>query len=88
MKQATKRPTGFTLIEMLVVFGVFALMGVIASQIVSRVLHNQQVLSERGMRLAEVQRMPQYSTALGRRVDRSEPAPRELPDRTVPRRLG
>jgi len=58
-KQATKRPTGFTLIEMLVVFAVFAIMGVIASQIVSRVLHNQQVLSERGMRLAEVQRAMQ-----------------------------
>jgi general secretion pathway protein J len=50
---------GFTLIEMLVVFGVFALMGVMASQIVSRVLHNQQLLSERGMRLAEVQRAMQ-----------------------------
>jgi general secretion pathway protein J len=54
-RQVTQRPTGFTLIEMLVVFGVFAIMGVIASQIVSQVLHNQQLLGERGMRLAEVQ---------------------------------
>jgi general secretion pathway protein J len=54
-----QRAMGFTLIEMLVVFAVFAIMGVIASQIVSRVLNNQQLLSERGMRLAEVQRAMQ-----------------------------
>ena len=47
---------GFTLIEMLVVFGVFALIGVISSQIVSRVIDNQRIMSERGQRLAEVQR--------------------------------
>ena len=53
------RSEGFTLIEMLVVFGVFALLGVIASQIVSRVIDNQAVLSERGNRLVEVQRAMQ-----------------------------
>ena len=53
------RSKGFTLIEMLVVFGVFALLGVIASQIVSRVIDNQAVLSERGNRLVEVQRAMQ-----------------------------
>ncbi len=58
-RQVTRRPTGFTLIEMLVVFSVFAIMGVIASQIVSRVINNQQLLGERGMRLAEVQRAMQ-----------------------------
>lgn len=58
-EQATQRAAGFTLIEMLVVFAVFAIMGVIASQIVSGVLNNQQILSERGMRLAEVQRAMQ-----------------------------
>jgi general secretion pathway protein J len=58
-RQVTRRPTGFTLIEMLVVFAVFAIMGVIASQVVSQVLANQQVLSERGTRLAEVQRAMQ-----------------------------
>src|SRR6056297_2084233 len=47
---------GFTLIEMMVVFGVFALIGVISSQIVSRVVQNQAIMSERGQRLAEVQR--------------------------------
>lgn len=47
---------GFTLLEMLVVFGIFAVLGVVASQIVGRVLGNQQILSERGERLAEIQR--------------------------------
>jgi general secretion pathway protein J len=53
------RQHGFTLIEMLVVFGVFALIGVISSQIVSRVIDNQQLMSARGERLAEVQRAMQ-----------------------------
>jgi general secretion pathway protein J len=44
---------------MLVVFGIFALLGVIASQIVSRVIDNQAVLRDRGDRLAEVQRAMQ-----------------------------
>jgi general secretion pathway protein J len=50
---------GFTLIEMLVVFGVFALIGVISSQIVSRVIANQQTMQERGQRFTEVQRAMQ-----------------------------
>ena len=53
------RQAGFTLIEMLIVFAVFALMGVMASQLLSRVLTNQEVLAERGDRLAEVQRAMQ-----------------------------
>ena len=53
------RQTGFTLMEMLIVFAVFALMGVMASQLLSRVLTNQEVLAERGDRLAEVQRAMQ-----------------------------
>ncbi|HEY5680217.1 MAG TPA: type II secretion system minor pseudopilin GspJ [Pseudomonadales bacterium] len=51
-----RRQDGFTLLEMLVVFSVFAVLGVVASQIVGRVLGNQQILSERGERLAEIQR--------------------------------
>lgn len=47
---------GFTLLEVLVVLSVFAILGVIASQIVSRVLDNERTLAERGQRLAEVQR--------------------------------
>jgi general secretion pathway protein J len=49
-------PRGFTLIEMLIVFAVFAIIGVVSSRIVSGVLDNQKVVSERGARLAEVQR--------------------------------
>ena len=50
---------GFTLIEMLIVLGVFALLGVIASQIVSGVINNQIIIAERGARLAAVQRAMQ-----------------------------
>ena len=50
---------GFTLIEVLIVLGIFSLIGLIGSQLVSRVLNNQQTLSERGARLAEVQRSMQ-----------------------------
>ncbi|MCB1686767.1 MAG: type II secretion system minor pseudopilin GspJ [Pseudomonadales bacterium] len=48
--------SGFTLLEVLVVLSVFAILGVIASQIVGRVLDNERTLAERGGRLAEVQR--------------------------------
>lgn len=51
-----RRAAGFTLVEMLVVFGVFALIGVVTSQILGRVLENQQTMAERGARLAEVER--------------------------------
>lgn len=50
------RAGGFTLIEMLIVFAVFAVIGVISSRIVSGVIDNQRVMRERGDRLAEVQR--------------------------------
>lgn len=50
---------GFTLIEMIVVFAVFALIGVVSSQIVQQVLANQRIMQERGERLAEVQRAMQ-----------------------------
>ena len=53
------RASGFTLVEMLIVFAVFGLIGVLASQIVTRVLSNYDLLSARGDRLAEVQRAVQ-----------------------------
>lgn len=51
-----ERECGFTLLEVLVVLSVFAILGVIASQIVGRVLDNQRALAERGDRLADVQK--------------------------------
>jgi general secretion pathway protein J len=54
-----RRAAGFTLIEMMVVFAVFALIGVVSSQIISRVIANQQLMRERGDRLVEVQRAMQ-----------------------------
>ena len=56
LPQRTTAQRGFTLLEVLVVMSVFAILGVIASQIVNRVLDNQRTLAERGDRLAEVQR--------------------------------
>jgi len=50
---------GFTLIEVLIVLGIFGIIGLISSQLVTRVLDNNRVLSERGARLAEVQRSMQ-----------------------------
>jgi len=50
---------GFTLIEVMVVLLIFSIIGMVGAQIVSRVLDNDRVLSERGARLAEVQRSMQ-----------------------------
>lgn len=47
---------GFTLVEMLIVFAVFAVIGVMSARIISQVLENQSKLTERGERLVELQR--------------------------------
>jgi len=51
--------SGFTLIEVLIVLGIFSIIGVIGAQLVSSVLDNERFLTERGTRLAEVQRAMQ-----------------------------
>jgi general secretion pathway protein J len=56
LTQHAGKPRGFTLLEVLVVLSVFAVLGVMASQLVNRVLDNQRTLAERGDRLADVQR--------------------------------
>ncbi len=47
---------GFTLLEMLVALAIFAVIGVISSQLVGRIVDHHAVLSERGARLIEIQR--------------------------------
>lgn len=54
-----ERPRGFTLIEILIVLAIFSIIGLIGAQLVTRVLDNNRVLSERGARLSEVQRSMQ-----------------------------
>ena len=53
------RDQGFTLIEVLIVLAIFSIIGLIGAQLVTRVLDNNRVLSERGARLSEVQRSMQ-----------------------------
>jgi general secretion pathway protein J len=78
---------GFTLLEMLVVFGIFAVIGALSSQIVSRVIQNQQIMSERGARLAEIHRAMQI---MQRDVLQLAPRPvrDELGDPLDPLRIG
>ena len=47
---------GFTLIEVLVALAVFAVVGLMSAQLMSRTLANHEVLDERSARVAEVQR--------------------------------
>ncbi|HET6471992.1 MAG TPA: type II secretion system minor pseudopilin GspJ [Pseudomonadales bacterium] len=49
-------PRGFTLLEMLVALAVFAVLGLMSSQMVMRVLDVHKAAIERGERLADVQR--------------------------------
>ena len=47
---------GFTLLEMLVALAVFAVLGLMSSQMLSRILVVHEVVTERGQRLSEIQR--------------------------------
>ena len=51
-----KSARGFTLVEVLVALAVFAVVGLMSAQLMSRTLANHEVLGERSARLAEVQR--------------------------------
>ncbi len=50
------RRSGFTLVEVLVALAVFAVVGLMSAQLMSRTLANHEALGERSKRLAEVQR--------------------------------
>ncbi len=47
---------GFTLIEILVVLAIFSVLGLVSHELLSRTLHNQETLSARTDRLAEIHR--------------------------------
>ncbi len=51
-----KRQGGFTLIEILIAFLIFAIVGFISSQLVSQTLNANETLSDRGSRLNEIHR--------------------------------
>ncbi len=52
-------PTGFTLVEVLVAFLIFAIIGVISSQLLSQTVNAQGDLAKRGERLGELHRAMQ-----------------------------
>ena len=59
-----RRPLGFTLLEMLVALAVFAVLGLMSSQMVSRVLDVHKIAIARGERLGELQRAMQLMHCL------------------------
>ncbi len=70
-----RRSLGFTLLEMLVALAVFAVLGLMSSQMVSRVLDVHKVAIARGERLGELQRAMQLMQR-----DVLEIAPRSVRD--------
>lgn len=55
----TTRLGGFTLVEILVALFIFAIIGLIGTQLIGRVTKQQTLLSERGARVVEIQRAMQ-----------------------------
>ena len=51
-----RRPRGFTLIEVLIAIGIFALIGLVAAALLTRTLEARSLLSERADRLQDLQR--------------------------------
>ncbi len=70
-----RRSLGFTLLEMLVALAVFAVLGLMSSQMVSRVLDAHKIATTRGERLGELQRAMQLMQR-----DVLEIAPRSVRD--------
>jgi len=50
------RSQGFTLVEILVALGIFAVLGLASSQLMTRIIEVRDTVSARGARLAELQR--------------------------------
>ena len=59
LSMVSKRNGGFTLIEILVSFLIFAIIGVISSQLMSQTIQAQGDLSQRGNRLGDIHRAMQ-----------------------------
>ena len=54
--QPANRPSGFTLIEILVALFIFAVVGLISAQLLGRTVNAYEVLDDRGQRLSQIHR--------------------------------